>query len=61
MTFTHPCMHTPTLPIFLYILIVTPRMCITYNMIVILIVAVNLNAVPLHQFSSLMPVGRDSY
>jgi hypothetical protein len=35
-------MHTPTLLTFLYILIITSRMCIAYNMIVILIVAVNL-------------------
>lgn len=52
-------MHTSTLLIFLYILILTRRMCITYNMIVILIVAVNLNAVALHQIGSL--IGRDSY
>ena len=59
MTPTIPCMHTPTLLVFLYILIITCRMCITYNMIVILIVAVNLNPVPLHQIGSL--TGRDSY
>lgn len=52
-------MHTPTLLIFLYILIIASRMCITYNMVVILIVAVNLNPVPLHQIGSLM--GKDSY
>lgn len=59
MTSTHPLYAYTNLAHFLYILIITSRMCITYNMAVILIVAVNLNPVPLHQIGSLM--GRVSY